>query len=150
MKKIIIIIAMLASYAMAKAQQTEQLLNNYLQLKDHLVKSDNKSAATAAKSLQALLDAQPAFAEKSAMLKIVKKIAGTTDIEKQRTGLGDLSPLMWKLVKRATTLTKTIYYQYCPMKNLYWLSAEKEIKNPYYGKQMLTCGNVAETKEKTK
>jgi hypothetical protein len=26
-----------------------------------------------------------------------------------------------------------------------WLSKEKEIKNPYYGSQMLNCGSVEET-----
>ncbi|MAQ74933.1 MAG: hypothetical protein CL613_01215 [Aquimarina sp.] len=32
------------------------------------------------------------------------------------------------------------------MKKAYWLSKEKDIKNPYYGSSMLTCGKVAETK----
>jgi hypothetical protein len=28
---------------------------------------------------------------------------------------------------------------------MYWLSSEAVIKNPYYGKAMLTCGKVTET-----
>jgi hypothetical protein len=31
------------------------------------------------------------------------------------------------------------------MKKMYWLSSEAAIKNPYYGKMMLTCGSVTET-----
>jgi len=38
-----------------------------------------------------------------------------------------------------------LYQQYCPMKKSYWLSKDAAIKNPYYGKQMLTCGKVSDT-----
>ncbi len=39
-----------------------------------------------------------------------------------------------------------LYQQKCPMynegKGAIWVSETKEIKNPYYGSQMLTCGAV--------
>ncbi|MBA4058359.1 MAG: hypothetical protein C0490_26815, partial [Marivirga sp.] len=42
-----------------------------------------------------------------------------------------------------------LYLEYCPMANnnegAYWLSNEKEIKNPYFGDKMLKCGSVKET-----
>ena len=44
---------------------------------------------------------------------------------------------------------KTVYYQFCPMafneKGAFWLSTTKEISNPYFGDQMLTCGEIKET-----
>jgi hypothetical protein len=30
-------------------------------------------------------------------------------------------------------------------KGAYWLSAESEIKNPYFGKKMLECGEVTDS-----
>jgi Protein of unknown function (DUF3347). len=43
----------------------------------------------------------------------------------------------------------TIYFQYCPMalndKGAYWLSNSAEVRNPYFGKKMLECGEVVET-----
>jgi Cu(I)/Ag(I) efflux system membrane fusion protein len=43
---------------------------------------------------------------------------------------------------------ETLYVQKCPMANsnkgAVWLSTEKEVKNPYYGDTMLTCGSVIE------
>jgi hypothetical protein len=30
-------------------------------------------------------------------------------------------------------------------KGAFWISKEKGVKNPYYGKSMLTCGKVTET-----
>ena len=41
------------------------------------------------------------------------------------------------------------YVQKCPMANnnkgAVWLSTEEEIKNPYYGDAMLTCGSVIDS-----
>ena len=38
------------------------------------------------------------------------------------------------------------YRQFCPMafdfKGAFWLSDSEEILNPYFGEEMLTCGNV--------
>ena len=30
-------------------------------------------------------------------------------------------------------------------KGAYWLSEEKEIRNPYFGSKMLTCGETADS-----
>ena len=44
---------------------------------------------------------------------------------------------------------KKLYQDHCPMyddgKGAIWISETKEIKNPYYGSQMLTCGSVKKT-----
>ncbi|HHL52195.1 MAG TPA: DUF3347 domain-containing protein, partial [Flammeovirgaceae bacterium] len=42
-----------------------------------------------------------------------------------------------------------IYYQFCPMARdgagANWLSRDKDIRNPYFGEAMLTCGETKET-----
>jgi Cu(I)/Ag(I) efflux system membrane fusion protein len=35
-------------------------------------------------------------------------------------------------------------------KGAFWLSGEKEIKNPYFGEAMLTCGEVKEAFQPSK
>jgi hypothetical protein len=44
---------------------------------------------------------------------------------------------------------KKLYQDYCPMaddgKIAIWISEIKEIKNPYKGSKMLTCGSVKKT-----
>lgn len=40
---------------------------------------------------------------------------------------------------------KKIYTAYCPMADSYWLQLDKAIKNPYYGKSMLDCGEIKKT-----
>ena len=50
---------------------------------------------------------------------------------------------------KASKLKNAIYYQHCPMANdgkgANWLSKEEEIKNPYFGSMMLSCGKTIET-----
>jgi Cu(I)/Ag(I) efflux system membrane fusion protein len=38
-----------------------------------------------------------------------------------------------------------LYVFYCPMKKANWLDDANTVKNPYYGKSMLTCGSVKKT-----
>lgn len=70
------------------------------------------------------------------------------DMEQQRLAYADFSDALYSAIKMFGTMGEPIYYQFCPMARngagAYWLSATKEIKNPYYGDAMLTCG---ETKE---
>jgi Cu(I)/Ag(I) efflux system membrane fusion protein len=46
------------------------------------------------------------------------------------------------------TSDETLYVQFCPMANdnqgAQWLSTEEEIRNPYYGDAMLSCGSIVE------
>jgi hypothetical protein len=56
---------------------------------------------------------------------------------------------MATLVKGGQLSAGALYLEYCPMANgnegAYWLSNEKQIKNPYFGDKMLKCGSVKET-----
>jgi Cu(I)/Ag(I) efflux system membrane fusion protein len=55
----------------------------------------------------------------------------------------------FKAVKAFGLMGKTVYYQFCPMANnskgAYWLSESADIRNPYYGESMLTCGETKDT-----
>ena len=71
-------------------------------------------------------------------------------IETQRLAFINLSKAMIQTIKTfSITAEKVLYVQFCPMANAdkgaYWISDETEIKNPYYGEAMLTCGSTVET-----
>jgi hypothetical protein len=74
-----------------------------------------------------------------------RHISEVNTIDHQREHFASLSLNMYTLAKSVKLSTQPIYEEYCPMKKAYWLSAESEIKNPYFGNQMLICGNVANT-----
>lgn len=133
------------------------LLTQYYALKNALI-ADNTTAAS--KSATALLTEINAIkmesmstTEHTIWMKYFDKLnADATQIntaknlEKQRTAFSSLSNNLWSIVKGLNIKDNgAIYIDYCPMKDAYWLSKESAIKNPYYGKSMLTCGSIKET-----
>jgi hypothetical protein len=77
------------------------------------------------------------------------KISNATSLDEIRITFALLSTEMKTLVKAGQLSKGELYLEYCPMANnntgAYWLSNEKEIKNPYFGDRMLRCGSVKET-----
>ena len=145
MKKLLFALAALLFSLSAQAQNVEKLMVSYLAVKEALVNNDGKAASAAAGHLQKSIEGENNFPQKNALLKGTEKMSKTTSIESQRAAFNGVSATMWEVVKSADNNQKPLYYQYCPMKKSYWISSEKEIRNPYYGASMLTCGKVAET-----
>lgn len=125
----------------------DRIVAAYLKLKDALVAGNAEEASRQssglAKQLQSLKTAEALQARKQA-----QSLAGDGAIEAQRAQFAALSETIHALVK-AEPPTTPLFYQHCPMynkgKGANWLSAEKAIRNPYYGDQMLTCGSTVET-----
>ena len=141
------------------ADQLKAVFDNYFAIKNALVKTDGAIASTkSAALLSAINDVKMEKLEMdvhSNWMKVVadlkedaKKIAETNDTKTQRDNFDSLSENIYKLIK-ASKQEFPIYYQHCPMANggkgANWLSKENEIKNPYYGSQMLSCGKTLET-----
>jgi hypothetical protein len=84
----------------------------------------------------------------AASIEAATKLANTSDLDEQRKLFSTLSNEMATLVKDGKLSMGMLYLEYCPMANnnsgAYWLSNEKEIKNPYFGDKMLKCGSVKE------
>lgn len=149
-------------HVMVKEQETNQLrpvFESYFTLKDALVKSDSKLAATSAEDLLKQINAvkmgQLSSEEHTVWMKVLNnlkantnKISSTTNLKKQRMAFIDLSGNLYDLSK-VSKQDYTMYYQHCPMfndgKGANWLSKENAVKNPYYGSQMMTCGKTIET-----
>jgi len=79
----------------------------------------------------------------------LSRMKASHDIEQQRLAYADFNDALYNAIKMFGTVGETIYYQFCPMARkgggAYWLSATKEIQNPYYGDKMLSCGETKET-----
>jgi hypothetical protein len=119
---------------------------NYLQLKDALVASKADAAKEAAGKLKISL---ASIKENKNVLTEATKVANATNLEDIRKLFATLSNEMTIFVKGGQLSKGALYLEYCPMANnntgAYWLSNEKEIKNPYFGDKMLKCGSVKET-----
>jgi len=128
-----------------KDAKMELAYNNYLQLKDALVASKAEAAKEAAIRLKTSL---ASVKESKNAINEATKIANASNIDEIRKTFASLSTQMTTIVKGGQLEKGMLYLEYCPMANnntgAYWLSNEKEIKNPYFGDKMLKCGSVKE------
>ncbi|HQW84517.1 MAG TPA: DUF3347 domain-containing protein [Ferruginibacter sp.] len=139
----------------------KEIIAGYLQLKNALTKDNGKDAATAGNAIVATLatvdmKSIPADKMKSYMdiaddLKEHAEHIGANagKIAHQREHFVMFSKDIADLVKTFGNGGQTLYKDFCPMANdgkgATWISELKEIKNPYFGKAMQTCGSVKET-----
>jgi Cu(I)/Ag(I) efflux system membrane fusion protein len=81
-----------------------------------------------------------------------ERISKANKLEEQRKHFIQLSDAMISLVKAFDAPENTLFVQFCPMaddnQGAFWLSSEDQVRNPYYGDQMLTCGEVREEVKK--
>ena len=142
-----------------KSALATEVVSNYLQLKNALVNDNSKDAATAGKAIsENILSINEAdlTAEQRKVYEDVKddiKEHGehignnAGKIEHQREHFEMISKDVYDLVKVVGS-EQTLFKDHCPMyndgKGADWLSEVKDIKNPYLGKKMPTCGTVKE------
>lgn len=137
----------------------KEIVGDYLQLKNALTSDNTKMAAAAGKAMvEAILKV-----DKSLLAGKQKKLYEDVEddakehaehigenegnLEHQREHFDILSKDVYDLVKEFGG-GQPLYKDFCPMyngkKGAIWLSESKEIKNPYFGKKMLSCGSVKE------
>lgn len=157
MKKLLFFVAIIAtvflnkSFAQDNAQQNQltQLLTQYYGIKDALVAGNSSKAAASAGQFIKILNSIDykviSEGNVNALLKDVTLISEAKDIDKQRNQFANFSDNMATLAKTVKLSPQPIYQVYCPMKKVNWLSNSKEVKNPFYGSAMLTCGQVVDT-----
>lgn len=142
-----------------KPASIDGVVSGYLQLKNALANDNGKDAATAGKSLEAAIQQMDAASLTTEQKKVYDDVKDDMKEHAEHIGMnGDkiahqrehfetLSNELYDLVK-AFKNDQVLYKDFCPMynngKGANWLSEVKEIKNPYLGKKMPTCGSVKE------
>ncbi|CAM4318936.1 efflux RND transporter periplasmic adaptor subunit [Gillisia limnaea] len=135
-----------------------KLVDDYLRLKDALVKDNYSQARQHAQAFEKSIGTVDGFNPEAKIVwesyeKELKAdaviISGAAKIESMRERFDELSTTMIGMVKTFQLTNKELYVLHCPMadsnKGADWLSASSEVKNPYYGSAMLTCGELKET-----
>ena len=140
--------------------QLNKVFDNYIVLKNAFVDGDISGVKKAAEEVRRSIDgtdmnliSRDAMAQWMRLLPDLKKdlaqISSSDNIQEQRGSFSGFNDVFYKVVKTFGLRGKTVYYQFCPMaidnKGAYWLSEESDIKNPYFGDAMLTCGETKET-----
>jgi hypothetical protein len=159
MKALFLSITLAFSILNVNAQQTnsiDKITAYYIGLKEALVNSNAELAKSKSAELLTALTAQPVknlqpkqqktWAIYLAKLKFDSRhISETTVIDHQREHFASLSKNIYALLSGLKMNSTPLYQQYCPMKKASWLSESTDIRNPYYGEDMMECGKVTAT-----
>lgn len=123
-----------------REEGTGKTFEAYLSLKDAFIASDAEAVARAADAMNRQLGP-----DQTGLGEVLTTIGQAGGIEAQRALLPELTAKL-EPVLRDEMQSGTIYKQFCPMafdnKGASWLSDSQEIRNPYFGDMMLTCGKV--------
>jgi hypothetical protein len=129
-----------------KDDKVHAVYQHYVHLTTALTNGDAAEAKVAANAIETGAKEIPGA---KSVASSSSKIVAAGDIEDQRKTYSELSNDFITLVKKTGVSGGELYVDYCPMalndKGAYWLSAKKEIRNPYFGEKMMTCGEVKET-----
>ena len=134
-----------------------EVVANYLKLKNALVNDNSKEAANSGNALIATIGKVDMNSISKEQMKDYMDIAESAKenaehigenegkLDHQREHFVMLSKDMNDLIQLFGTSQK-LYLDFCPMaddnKGAVWISETKEIKNPYFGKEMATCGSI--------
>lgn len=143
----------------AAATSIKLIVDHYLHIKNALANDNGDEAANGGKAMieairkvdKSLLTAE----QKKSYDEIISELQdhaehvakNAADIKHQRSHFILMSEDMYALVKTFGG-GRPLYHDHCPMANdnkgAMWISELKEVKNPYFGASMLTCGSVEE------
>jgi len=139
--------------------QLEHVMATYVHLKDAFVASNTSSALeelvlfdSALNYIDMKLLKGEAHMFWMNQLKAISSHSATmktkSNLEDQRKEFSNISDLLIATSK-SLGLNEKMFIQYCPMafdnQGANWLSADKEIRNPYFGDKMLKCGEITDS-----
>jgi hypothetical protein len=134
-----LVCAIVAGARVQASDAMEAIVRSYLDIQRQLAadKADGVKPAALAIGEQALRMGTAG----EGIVTSARAVAAAADIKAVRLAFGDLSDAViaagraegWKDVP-------DVKVAYCPMARKFWVQTEPEIRNPYYGKAMLTCG----------
>lgn len=142
--------------------QLNRVVQKYITLKEALVGDDPVKAKNEASAILETLDRvdMNLLPQENVQLhwmgleKRIRSAAGSiasaSEITEQRNQFKNLSSDLTSAVNMFG-INQKVFNQFCPMADnnngAYWLSLEEEVRNPYFGSAMHSCGNVAQVIE---
>lgn len=117
------------------------LVEGYLTAQTALANDSMKELPAAATAIETA--ATPIGAAAQPVVDGARKLGGAKDLAEARTAFGELSTALVSYAEKSgSTLPADLHIAYCPMADKDWIQKGTDIKNPYYGSAMLTCGSI--------
>lgn len=126
----------------ALMEPVKTVLNHYLAIQKELTKDSMNGVIEHATAIAKAVKGDNKKMLPSDVAQQAETLAGAKDIKKAREAFKPLSASLVKYLADNKAGKGTYHEAYCPMAKASWLQTEKEVRNPYYGKSMLECGEL--------
>ena len=143
---VLLVIAGVSARQSSSTDTTRTLVKSYLDIQGHLAadRFDDVKAPARALTAQAVALGKPG----EAIVKAGTALQSAADITSAREAFGPLSDGVIALVQAdgSKDAAADLKIAYCPMAKRSWLQRDEQVRNPYYGAKMLTCGQLKPVK----
>lgn len=147
MKTLVLLFVFVMTAAMSASESSKAIVGSYLQIQTALAADKTAGVKTAAEAIGK--EAAKMGAPGEALAKAAQAIGVAKDLKAARDAFGPLSDAVIAAAKADEFKDLPgIKIGYCPMVDKSWLQKDTEVRNPYYGSQMLTCGSLKDPAKK--
>lgn len=124
----------------ALMQPVKSVYDSYLKIQAELAKDSIKGVDENANAIAKAVRGDDMKMLSSDVATQAETLAKVKDLKTAREAFKPLSKSLIKYLADNKAGKGTYHEAYCPMVKASWLQTEKDIRNPYMGKEMLTCG----------
>ena len=130
------------------ATKVEQILGQYFVIQKSLA-ADSVNGVSQSAGIIEKISHQVAYSNAAAKTQLTALSGAaaslqTNDLKTARKEFGDLSDKLIAYLKTTGAKMNPPYQFYCPMAKKSWLQPDKQVRNPYYGSSMPTCGELVQ------
>ena len=126
----------------ALMEPVKSVLGHYLMIQAELAKDSVKGLDGHANAIAKAVKGDEMKMLSPDVAKQAESLAKVKDIKAAREAFKPLSASLVKYLADNKAGKGTYHEAYCPMVKASWLQTGKDIKNPYMGKAMLSCGTL--------
>lgn len=125
----------------AMMQPVKSVYDHYLKIQTSLAKDSLKGVHEEAGAIAKAIEGDSMKMLPALVAKEAGKLAAAKDLKSARVAFKPLSDELIKYLAEHKA-KDTFVEVYCPMAKASWLQGDKDVKNPYMGKEMLSCGMI--------
>lgn len=126
----------------ALMEPVKGVLDHYLMIQTDLAKDSIKGLDEHANAIAKAVKGDEMKMLSPDVAKQAEALAKAKDLKAAREAFKPLSTSLVKYLADNKAGKGTYHEGYCPMVKASWLQKETDVKNPYMGKAMLTCGTL--------
>jgi Cu(I)/Ag(I) efflux system membrane fusion protein len=124
------------------SEPVKSVYDHYLKIQGELAKDSLTGVEEQAKAIAKTVRGDNMKRFPAVLARQAETLARARDLATVRKAFKPLSDSLIKYLADNKAPKGTYYEVYCPMADASWLQAGKDVKNPYMGKAMSSCGVI--------